>query len=147
MFESVDFVYIPAPDIESSVDYYKNILGGELLWKIHAYGVWVACIVLSEEEPYILLANHIEKNDIALIYRVSNLEKTAFQLRSKGWKEEKRPEIPPGPCCTFRDPADNHIAIYEKLHPDVMKEFKGQIDVQENEKEQTKQIPFLPFHG
>lgn len=138
MFESLDFVYIPAPDIESSVDYYKNILGGELLWKIHAYGVWVACIVLSEEEPYILLANHIEKNDIVLIYRVSNLEKTAFQLRSKGWKEEKRLEIPPGPCCTFRDPADNHIAIYEKLRPDVMKEFKGQIDVQENEKEQTK---------
>lgn len=50
MFESLDFVYIPAPDIESSVDYYKNILGGELLWKIHAYGVWVACIVLSEEK-------------------------------------------------------------------------------------------------
>jgi catechol 2,3-dioxygenase-like lactoylglutathione lyase family enzyme len=138
MFESLDFVYIPAPDIESSVDYYKNILGGELLWKIHAYGVWVACIVLSDEEPYILLANHIEKNDIVLIYRVSNLEKTAFQLRSKGWKEEKRLEIPPGPCCTFRDPADNHIAIYEKLRPDVMKEFKGQIDVQENEKEQAK---------
>ena len=138
MFESLDFVYIPAPDIESSVDYYKNILGGELLWKIHAYGVWVACIVLSDEEPYILLANHIEKNDIVLIYRVSNLEKTAFQLRSKGWKEEKRLEIPPGPCCTFRDPADNHIAIYEKPRPDVMKEFKGQIDVQENEKEQAK---------
>lgn len=138
MFESLDFVYIPAPDIESSVDYYKNILGGELLWKIHAYGVWVACIVLSDEEPYISLANHIEKNDIVLIYRVSNLEKTAFQLRSKGWKEEKRLEIPPGPCCTFRDPADNHIAIYEKLRPDVMKEFKGQIDVQEIEKEQAK---------
>jgi catechol 2,3-dioxygenase-like lactoylglutathione lyase family enzyme len=54
MFESLDFIYIPAPDIESSVDYYKNILGGELLWKIYAYGVWVACIVLSDEEPYIL---------------------------------------------------------------------------------------------
>ena len=103
------------------------------MWKIHAYGVWVACMVLSEEEPYILLANHIEKNDIVLIYRVSNLEKTAFQLRSKGWKEEKRLEIPPGPCCTFRDPADNHIAIYEKLRPDIMKEFEGRIDVQENE--------------
>ena len=63
MFESLDFVYMPAPDIESSVDYSKSILGGELFWKIHAYGVWVACIVLSEEEPYILLANHIEKND------------------------------------------------------------------------------------
>ena len=50
MFESLDFVYLPAPDFESSVDYYKNTLGGKLSWKIHAYGVWVACIVLSEEE-------------------------------------------------------------------------------------------------
>ena len=49
MFESLDFVHIPTPDIESSVDYYKNILGGEPLWKIPAYGVWAACIVLSEE--------------------------------------------------------------------------------------------------
>lgn len=133
MFESLDFVYLPAPDIESSVDYYKNILGGKLSWKIHAYGVWVACIVLSEEEPYILLANHLEKNDIVLIYNVSNLEKTVFQLRSKGWEEEKRLDIPPGPCCTFRDPANNHIAIYEKLRPNIMKEFEGRIDVKENE--------------
>jgi hypothetical protein len=47
MFESLDFVYLPAPDIESSVNYYKNTLGGKLSWKIHAYGVWVSCIVLS----------------------------------------------------------------------------------------------------
>lgn len=133
MFESLDFVYLPAPDIESSVDYYKNTLGGKLSWKIHAYGVWVACIVLSEEEPYILLANHLEKNDIVLIYNVSNLEKTVFQLRSKGWEEEKRLDIPPGPCCTFRDPANNHIAIYEKLRLNIMKEFEGRIDVKENE--------------
>jgi hypothetical protein len=45
----------------------------------------------------------------------------------------KRLDIPPGPCCTFRDPANNHIAIYEKLCPNIMKEFEGQIDVKENE--------------
>lgn len=101
MFGSLDFVYILAPNIESSLDYYKNTLGGELLWKIHAYGVWVACIIPSEAEPYIIIANHLEKNDIVLIYRVSNLENTIFQLRSKGWEEEKMLEIPPDPCYTF----------------------------------------------
>ena len=30
MFESIDFVYLPSADIESSVDYYKNTLGGKL---------------------------------------------------------------------------------------------------------------------
>jgi len=42
IFESLDFLYVPASDIGSSINYYKNILGGKLLWKIHAYGVWVA---------------------------------------------------------------------------------------------------------
>ncbi len=128
MFESLDFLYVPAPNIEESIKYYTKVLYGELLWKIHAYGVWVACIRLYEKEPYILLADHIEKKDLKLIYRVNNLEKAAYELRSRGWREEKSLEIPNGPCLTFRDPADNHIVIYENRRPHVMEEFKGRFD-------------------
>ena len=130
IFESLDFLYVPAPDIESSIYYYTEVLGGRLVWKIHAFGVWVACIKLSgnNEKPHVLLADHISKKDVMLIYRVSNLEVTASRLRSKGWKEEKRIEIPPGPCCVFRDPADNALVIYENIRPDVMREFTGRID-------------------
>lgn len=129
-FESLDFLYLPAPDIESSVRYYTEVLGSQLLWKIHAFGVWVACIKLSEnEKPYVLLADHIKIKDVMLIYRVANLELTAMKLRSKGWREENRIEIPPGPCCVFRDPADNALVIYENVRPHVMQEFIGRIDV------------------
>ena len=128
-FMSLDFLYIPAPDIEASIKYYTQVLGGELLWKINAFGVWVACVTLSEaEKPYVLLADHIHKNDVMLVYQVENLENTVVKLKAKGWKEENRIEIPPGPCCTFRDPAGNAIVIYENLRPDVMQEFKGKID-------------------
>ena len=128
LFESLDFLYIPAPDIEESVRYYTKVLGGELLWKIHAYGVWVGCVKLSEDEPSILLADHIGRKDLMLIYRVKNLEKTVTELCSRGWKKEKDLEIPNGPCYTFRDPAHNYIAIYENRRPYVMKDFKGRID-------------------
>jgi len=129
MFKSLDFLYVPAPDIESSVQYYTEVLGGNLLWKIHAYGVWVACVALSKfEKPYVLLADHISKNDVMLIYQVEHLENTISNLKSKGWKEENRIEIPPGPCCTFRDPAGNALVIYENVRPFVMKEFEGKID-------------------
>jgi len=129
MFESLDFLYVPAPEIESSIRYYTEVLVSKLLWKIHAFGVWVACIKLSENErPYVLLADHINKKDIMLIYRVENLELTARKLRSKGWKEENRIEIPPGPCYVFRDPADNALVIYENARPYVMQEFMGRID-------------------
>ena len=104
------------------------MLDGELLWKIHAYGVWVACVKLSDKEPHILLANHLERKDLILIYRVSSLDIAASELRARGWKEEKSLEIPNRPCLTFRDPADNSIVIYENRRPHVMRDFKGRID-------------------
>lgn len=129
MLKSLDFLYVPAPDIESSVKYYTQVLGGELLWKIHAYGVWVACVALSKnEKPYVLLADHIQKNDVMLLYKVENLDDAIAHLKSKGWKEENRIEIPPGPCCTFRDLAGNALVIYENKRPYIMQEFKGKID-------------------
>jgi hypothetical protein len=88
-----------------------------LLWKIHAFGVWVACIRVSDSGPLLLLADHIKKKDMIMIYCVSSLDNTAFTLRSQGWNEEKMVEI------ALRD-----LAIYENLRPDVMKQFNGSID-------------------
>ena len=86
MFESLDYLYMPAADIKASVKYYTEVLGGELLWKIHAYGVWVACVSLTklEERPYLLLADHIQKNNVMLIYRVKNLDRATKLLKKKG---------------------------------------------------------------
>jgi predicted enzyme related to lactoylglutathione lyase len=130
VFESLDFLYVPALNIDKSIRYYTKVLDGKLLWKIHAYGVWVACVKISnnKQEPCILLADHIEKKDPILIYRVNNLDNTFSKLISRGGIEEKRLEIPNAPCCTFRDPAGNHIAIYENKRPNMMEEFKGRID-------------------
>jgi hypothetical protein len=54
--------------------------------------------------------------------------------------QEKRLEIPNGPCCTFRDPAGNHIAIYENKRPNVMGDFKGRIDNQNNDNSHLEKI-------
>jgi hypothetical protein len=42
---------VPAKDIEASVRYYTEQLDGELVWKIHAFGAWVAAIRLSPTGP------------------------------------------------------------------------------------------------
>src|SRR5881396_2007671 len=129
ILESLDFLYVPAPDIHASVSYYTDVLDGELMWKIHDFGVWVACIRLANsEKPYVLLADHINKNDVMLIYRVENLQSAVKELQSKDWKEESTIEIPPGPCCTFRDPVGNALVIYENMRPFVIEQFKGRID-------------------
>ena len=47
LFESLDFLYVPAPDIEAAIGYYAGV-GSKLLWKIDAFGVWLACIRVSK---------------------------------------------------------------------------------------------------
>jgi hypothetical protein len=61
---------------------------------MRAYGVWIASITVAimkeykkEKDmkiqyppPYILLANHIEKQNLIMVYRVKNLDKTALHL-------------------------------------------------------------------
>lgn len=79
--------------------------------------------------PYVLLANHIEDKDIILIYSVAKLERVASEMKSRGWKEEKRLDIPPGPCDTFRDPDGNYIARFENQNFGINTKFNGRIDL------------------
>jgi hypothetical protein len=130
MFLSLDYLYVPAPDIDNAVRYYTEQLGGELVWKIHAFNTWVAAIRLSETGPMALLAEHLRGDTPILIYRVERLERAVAELRARGWAPESGPfEIPNGPCCTFRDPTGVRLAIYENQRPDVDKEFAGRIDI------------------
>jgi hypothetical protein len=53
---------------------------------------------------------------------------TISRLKSRGWIEGKKLEIPKSPCYTFRYPSGNYIGIFKNKHPNVMEEFKGRID-------------------
>ena len=131
MFESLDYLYVPAPSpsIEASIRYYVEVLGGTLRWKIHAFGAWVACIALSREGPPVLLADHKPPSGPQLVYRVAAFDRTVAELRARGWQPEAAPfEIPSGPCCSFRDPAGNQLAIYENRRPGLVQTFDGRFD-------------------
>ena len=102
MFLSLDYLYVPARDIEASVRYYTDQLRGELVWKIHAFNAWVAAVRLSPKGPLVLLADHLYGDTPILIYRFEQLETSVAALRVRGWIPESGPfEIPNGPCYTF----------------------------------------------
>jgi len=81
---------------------------------------------------------HLEMENHATKHQVYNLDKIFSELTSRGWIEEKRLEIPNGPCYTFRDPSDNHIGVYENKRPNVMEELKGRIDDYSDRHDPTK---------
>jgi catechol 2,3-dioxygenase-like lactoylglutathione lyase family enzyme len=129
MFESLDYLYVPAPDVEAALRYYTGVLGATLRWKIHAFGAWVACVTLSREGPPLLLADHKELTGPQLVYRVESFDGAVAALRGRGWRPEAEPfEIPQGPCASFRDPAGNQLAIYENRRPGAARNFEGRID-------------------
>jgi len=128
-FESLDYLYVPAPDFESAVRFYTATLGGELRWRIRDGDVRVAAVRVAGNGPTVLLASHLESQQTILIYRVSSIDAVSTRLVAAGWSEvEPRLEIPQGPCLVFRDPGGQRLAVYERVRPQVEEHFEGRMD-------------------
>ena len=128
-FLSLDYVYVPAPDVTAAEQFYAGSLRGELRWRIRDGGVTVAAVALSPVGPLVLLASHLAAHQTILIYRVATLQSAQQQLLDAGWTDLDEPfEIPQGPCLVFRDPAGQQLAVYERRRPGVEKSFEGRFD-------------------
>jgi len=127
--ESLDYIYVPAPDVEAAERFYTAALGGSLRWRIRDGGVTVAAVQLSAGGPLTLLASHLSPKATILIYRVASLAATRQQLLDARWTDLDEPfEIPQGPCLVFRDPGGQPLAIYERTRPFVERSFEGRLD-------------------
>ena len=129
MLESLDYLYLPAPDIDASIKFYTETLGGDLLWRVRDGSTWVAAVRLAGSAPVVLLANHLQAGAGLLVYRVNDLEATQRTLKEHGWSiEGVRFEIPQGPCIVFRDPGGQRLAAYQLVRPFMNTHFEGRFD-------------------
>ena len=69
-FDSLDFLYMPSRDVVADLAFYRDVLGGEVVFAIEAFGARVAQVRLSRNEPRLLLADHLEGDAAVLVYRV-----------------------------------------------------------------------------
>jgi hypothetical protein len=128
MFERLDYVYMPSPDVAADVAYFTDVLGGRLVFAVEAMGTRVAMIELTAEPPRILLAGHLEGDRPILVYRVDALEAAVRDLEARGWEEGHGLEIPQGPVRSFVAPGGQRLAIYELTRPGVEAGFTGRRD-------------------
>jgi predicted enzyme related to lactoylglutathione lyase len=128
-FESLDYLYVPAPDFERVLRFYTAALGGELRWRIHDAGIRVGAVRVSPNGPLVLIASHLEPGHAIFIYRVASLDEVRRRLEREGFSAEGASiEIPPGPCLVFRDPGGQRLAVYERIRPGVERSFEGRLD-------------------
>ena len=129
MFLSLDYLYVPANDIEASVRYYTEQLGGELVWKIHAFETWVAAIRLSSTGPMVLLAEHLEGDTPILIYRVERLEIPSLRYaRGAGRRKVVPSKFRMALATPFATQQVSGWPFYENQRPEVDQAFAGRID-------------------
>jgi hypothetical protein len=124
---SLDFVYVPTPDVDITAERYVEELGAELVWKVRGAGTVVACLRLSADGPDLMLSGHLEGDVPILIYRVDDYAATVGRLREAGIELHEL-EIPHGPCASFTAPGGQRLAVYELTRPGAADRFAGRID-------------------
>jgi hypothetical protein len=128
MFERLDYIYMPSADVAADVAFFRDVLGGKLVFAIEGMGTRVAMIELTAEPPRILLAGHLEGDIPILVYRVDSLDAAARDLQGRGWHEGHTMEIPQGPVRSFVAPGGQRLAIYELTRPGAEASFAGRRD-------------------
>jgi hypothetical protein len=127
MFGSLDYIYLPAADVDGEARRYAETLGAELVWKVRAMGTTVACLRVAGSGPAILLSGHLEGTGPILVYRVADYAATVGELRQRNVAVHEL-EIPHGPCATFTMAAGQRYAVYQLVRPEAVHLFDGRID-------------------
>ena len=127
-FQALDFLYMPSPDVARDLAFYTEVLGGEAVFAIEAFGARVAQVRLSSTEARLLLADHLQGLAPILVYRVADLDATLGELRARGLRIGERFGIPHGPCVELRTPGGQRIALYELTRPQAEQRLAGRFD-------------------
>jgi hypothetical protein len=127
MFGSMDYIYMPAADVDGETQRYVQTLGAELVWKVRGMGTTVACLRLGEPGPAILLSGHLRGAGAILVYRVPDYAATLAQLRERNVPVREL-EIPHGPCATFTMEGGQRYAVYQLTRPGAVHHFDGRLD-------------------
>ena len=127
-FDALDVLYVPSRDVEADVAFYRDTLGGRVVFAIEAMGTRVAEVALAPEGPRVILAEHLPGEAPILLHRVSDLDHTLAGLAARGPALEARVELPLGPCATFGSPGGQRLGLYQLTRPEVDQHFAGRID-------------------
>ena len=128
LFRELEFLYTPSRDVAADARHMEEVLGGEVVFAVEAMGTRVAGVRLGDGGPLVLLTDHLEDDRTVFIYRVDDLEVALAEMERRGWEREHTFGIPHGPCCSFRTPGGQRIALYQLTRPGAAAHFDGRRD-------------------
>lgn len=124
-FGTLKYLYVGSARFDEDHAYYRDVLGAPLVWTFRRFGARVSAFRLGPG-PLFLIADHRPAPSCLPIFEVADLERTAAELKARGWRPEGPAfEVPDGPCYRFHDPSGNPLAILQIIRPDALVQAYG----------------------
>jgi catechol 2,3-dioxygenase-like lactoylglutathione lyase family enzyme len=127
-FLQLDFLYTPSVDVAADMAFFRDVLGGRVVFAVEGMGARVAAVELAPPPPLVLLTDHVAGDRPILVFRVDDLEAAMTRQETAGWTREATFEIPHGPICSFRTPGGHRIALYQLTRPEAVAHLDGRKD-------------------
>jgi lactoylglutathione lyase len=122
LFQKVDCVQLPVPDLEAALGFYRDQLGHELIWRTEqAVGLRLpgsdAELVLQTERP-----------EPEVDWLVASVEAAVEQIVAAGGSVDVPPfDIQIGRCAVVRDPWGNALVLLDMSRGVLMTDAEGRI--------------------
>lgn len=114
------YLYVGSADVDADLAFYRDALGGELVWRFHAFDADVAGVRLGGG-PMVLLADHRPAPSMLPIFAVTDLEVAEAMLAAAGYSDtQTQVEVPDGPALLLRDASGNEVALLHRVRPNAM---------------------------
>lgn len=116
------YLYVGTTDVSASVDFYRDGLGADLVWRFHAFGTDVAAVRMADTGPLLLLAGHRPAPSCLPIWTVPDLEPVVERLRAEGFTSGDAVGTPDGPIQVLTDPSGNEIGLLRADRPGALEQ-------------------------
>lgn len=109
LLRKVDAVTIRVPDLDTGLEFYRDQLGHELLWRNDEINQ--AGLRLPDSDTEIVLTTAL---DYAPTWLVTSADEAAEQIAGKGGRLVSAPfDVPVGRCAVVEDPFGNTLVILD----------------------------------
>jgi predicted enzyme related to lactoylglutathione lyase len=108
MFQAIDAVTIPVPDLDAGLRFYRDSLGHELRWRNDAIGQ--AGLAMASGTEIVLTTRQRYEPD----WLVASADDAAAAVRAAGGQVVTEPfDIPVGRLAVVADPFGNHLVVLD----------------------------------
>jgi predicted enzyme related to lactoylglutathione lyase len=122
VFQKIDSLQIPVPDLEAGLAFYRDRLGHSLIWRTDT----AAGLRMPESDAELVVQT--DRPELEVNLTVTSAEESAAAIASAGGRIITEPfDIPIGRCAVVEDPWGNRLVLLDLNNGAFVTDEAGQV--------------------